>query len=1074
MTASYSPTLRYWFDVEALMYPDLPRAAKRPRHLLRYTDPLPWRAPITPAAPAVKDDHKYFVYFGLVQKRVLEAELFELFQAKPEADPGGAHERPASGNTFLCAIEITADGMPLADTLQLAAFAVAFAERKHQTVIGWAVLQQTLKEQCGAMLAGAGADADWFERFSDYLLEELDWQPREMLAREQLCAYRVSLVDSKGKPLRKAPEMDPINSFYLDDLARIRAGAELGQESAQVRAYLSGEREAGQRIDVTRVAHIDPCLRPERFPHGRWPSPFPLFLMQQVAVNDALDALRDGGLFSVNGPPGTGKTTLLMDVIAARVVERAALLAEFDHPEQAFRKSAVPLAYPPNKAGEVRSGPCFFLDERLLDCGIVVASANNKAVENITHDLPNLGKVHPRPLLLDGEPFDYFGPTAEAILNSADQTARPAEGADDPGAPAEADEEPAERIACWGLVSVALGKKSNRTRAAGQMGSFAEHGIQKALNALPPARLDWRGARQRFYAARDRVEAMRTAMRRFEADLATLTAALRRLDALGGVADTIEARHDASQATLRECAARLAEIERQLAGNLAQRAQYVRDWPWWRLLLKRWFGPADYAAAGALRRELDEEYAQLRTGKTAVKQQAGAATADLARVLAQLAEASTALHGQRAECERLEADLDALRAELGEAAFDARAFAALPPDQRHKSLPRSNPAYQAARADVFIAAMALHQAFMKHAGKPFETNLRLALAMLAQEAYIQPHLPSMARHLWATFFLTVPVVSSTFASVARCFRDLGEGEIGLLLVDEAGQAVPSHALGAIWRAKRALIVGDPMQVEPVIMMDKHLDQAILTHHGAPDRHLLTRNSAQHLADRQNRHGAHVVQHDGSDLWVGSPLRVHRRCVEPMFSIANAIAYNDDMVFGPAPAAEIAATAERPLCGPSRWIDIVADDFEEHFSPTEGRAAAQLVIHYARQGWCAKQDGLPELYLISPFKSVAVEMADLLLKQADLWRGQAKEEVVKAWLQSHVGTVHTFQGKEAESVILVLGGKSAGARDWAGARPNIINVAITRAQRRVYVIGNKRAWSATTFGAALAAGLGEPA
>jgi hypothetical protein len=68
-----------------------------------------------------------------------------------------------------------------------------------------------------------------------------------------------------------------------------------------------------------------------------------------------------------------------------------------------------------------------------------------------------------------------------------------------------------------------------------------------------------------------------------------------------------------------------------------------------------------------------------------------------------------------------------------------------------------------------------------------------------------------------------------------------------------------------------------------------------------------------------------------------------------------------------------------------------------------------------------------------------------------------KSLVAEWLQSHVGTVHTFQGKENESVIFVLGGRSAGARGWAASSPNIINVAITRAKRRLYVVGNKKAW-----------------
>ncbi|MFZ6731177.1 hypothetical protein ACO0LG_04555 [Undibacterium sp. Ji42W] len=56
------------------------------------------------------------------------------------------------------------------------------------------------------------------------------------------------------------------------------------------------------------------------------------------------------------------------------------------------------------------------------------------------------------------------------------------------------------------------------------------------------------------------------------------------------------------------------------------------------------------------------------------------------------------------------------------------------------------------------------------------------------------------------------------------------------------------------------------------------------------------------------------------------------------------------------------------------------------------------------------------------------------------------------------------------MVFVLGGKTAGARSWAATKPNIINVAITRAKRRLYVVGNKRAWCTTAFGAALARAL----
>ena len=47
------------------------------------------------------------------------------------------------------------------------------------------------------------------------------------------------------------------------------------------------------------------------------------------------------------------------------------------------------------------------------------------------------------------------------------------------------------------------------------------------------------------------------------------------------------------------------------------------------------------------------------------------------------------------------------------------------------------------------------------------------------------------------------------------------------------------------------------------------------------------------------------------------------------------------------------------------------------------------------------------------------------------------------------------------MVIVLGAPSEdsiGARRWAGgAKPNLLNVAVTRAKRRLYVIGNRSAW-----------------
>jgi superfamily I DNA and/or RNA helicase len=86
----------------------------------------------------------------------------------------------------------------------------------------------------------------------------------------------------------------------------------------------------------------------------------------------------------------------------------------------------------------------------------------------------------------------------------------------------------------------------------------------------------------------------------------------------------------------------------------------------------------------------------------------------------------------------------------------------------------------------------------------------------------------------------------------------------------------------------------------------------------------------------------------------------------------------------------------------------------------------------------------EVFVITPFRDVARNIATHRKTHPGLT----------------TGTIHTAQGRESDIVILILGGstRTPHARAWAAAKPNLLNVAVSRARCRLYVIGDHTAWS----------------
>jgi hypothetical protein len=206
------------------------------------------------------------------------------------------------------------------------------------------------------------------------------------------------------------PEPLLLNSFYLKDL---HAAARLFRETAAppaLQRFMGALTPASRRDLLHDQVAIEQVVAPARFPTGRWPGGGrnPLVLMQQAAVNLALGQPA-GEILAVNGPPGTGKTTLLRDVVAGLVTERASVMAGLDDPERAFAPSGHKL--------KVRNGwlQMYRLSNELKGFEMLIASSNNKAVENVSMELPALGAVAE-----DAVDLRYFKPLAEVTSGDLD------------------------------------------------------------------------------------------------------------------------------------------------------------------------------------------------------------------------------------------------------------------------------------------------------------------------------------------------------------------------------------------------------------------------------------------------------------------------------------------------------------------------------------------------------------------------------------------------------------------------------------------------------------------------------
>lgn len=1014
-TTNTNRLLSYWHTLEHFSPASVPNGCRK------WVEKLPWEEVQKHSNPS--KCFQYTFYFGVFPLNEVTEFVQEYFHSQEET--------PNLPTAKVCyaSLKVDEQGLYIQDTFGLSTMPWALSQLKEHKLNMELPLDEFRKRE--RRIADHLVDGflkepltrEGVKQIQAYLLDELPW-------RELPSAAIYLRTEERERKQSKSDEeeevtCDLLNSFYLEDLERIAKSLQTEKLPKAFQDYLTGclgRADIGKRINLSdHPAVLQSCLTPEYYPDGCWPSPYCASLMQQFAINRVMDDLsgkKQEGLFSVNGPPGTGKTTLLRDIIAAILVQRAHHMIQFDEPAKAFTKleetkkseGYVPFIYEPHAS--------------ICDGGIVVASSNNGAVENISKELPLKKEVKGY-----ADRLGYFRTVSEGCVDPEH----------------------------WGLIAAVMGSKKNQRKLIDAIWNKSPKARKQTLyqslrdTQQAPTQAQWQETVTSF---RNKLQAVRREKQRLmegmkEAaqwtDLPRMVEEADRhvLDELQELEKLIQGKQtflSETQAGNERQRMALEEARREQEQVLQSRPHWLSYW------ISREKRVSYQARLEAVASKIERLTQQVREHD------------ELLQVHEQrLSVQRTKLKQVQGERERY-APLMEVCAELKGAYTDASFCHKINTREAQENSPWYSEELKKLESELFVEAMKVNECFLLMANQTSDRNIsgrnlsgRIETTLDRFFKFLKSGEDlneQQIRAMWNTFWLVIPVVSSTFASIQRMFGNLGPGSIPWLFIDEAGQAVPQAAAGALWRCKRAVVVGDPFQIEPVVTTPDAIIKELGNHFDLKWEQMDSTLSVQRMADRVNRYGWTM-----NDDWVGSPLRVHRRCTDPMFSIANEIAYAG-MMYNSTPSASTKLLME------TAFVDVRGNVEAgcRHYVTAQGEVIRKMILDEID-----RQQALPDLFVISPFSEIPSKLRSELEKPlkaavANLPQ-QMNDKKVNDWLDTHIGTVHTFQGKQTEGVILCLGLDSTkeGAAQWAASKPNLLNVALTRAKLRFVAVGDGQIW-----------------
>ncbi|HZU68054.1 MAG TPA: AAA domain-containing protein [Ktedonobacteraceae bacterium] len=275
-------------------------------------------------------------------------------------------------------------------------------------------------------------------------------------------------------------------------------------------------------------------------------------------------------------------------------------------------------------------------------------------------------------------------------------------------------------------------------------------------------------------------------------------------------------------------------------------------------------------------------------------------------------------------------------------------------------------------------------------------------------------------------------------------------QFDVAIIDEAGQLTVPAILGALRFAKRFILVGDEKQLPPLVLSKeaqekglseslfeklKGLDDAYINNHPGTTSACVPLT----VQYRMNK----WISHFASRMFYEGKLKPHDSVADARLELVEPATF----FAGEPPAILRAVDPEYPVV----FLDVRGEQEGIKMSNAEARAVREVVAGLLLRGIEPRDIGI-----IAPFRAQVANLRRHLLDEHELsqWPAPLKDMTIR---EMSIDTVDRFQGGEREVIIISFATTTAPEigsqlREHL-TNPNRLNVALTRARKKLILVGS---------------------